>query len=309
MGESWGKRVWHLVTPMIVYEGITTIVELILSFVWAGRHINDFIVNNGLDEEKLSEGLTTFISHYAILLQGIGALVSIFFLYRMYVKDYSRRRFVFDRESVARKMLLLLIPVGVFSSLSGQFFLNIGSFAQDSSSFQESETLIFSANAAAQVIFVGVVIPVAEEFVYRGLIYMRMRQYTNVNTAIILSSLIFALMHGNPVQGIYAFVLGVLFCYMYEKYGTLLAPVLLHVSANLLSVAVYYISLHHDIPSSTAFLAAGGTVSLAAALVFIFLADRHVEARRIYLDGSDTPQEKDMSDLSDSLRDRDDDGR
>ena len=57
----------------------------------------------------------------------------------------------------------------------------------------------------------------------------------------------YQLYHFNLVQGIYAFVLGILLCYVYEKYETILAPVLLHISANLTALIMDYLPVSDDI--------------------------------------------------------------
>lgn len=46
----------------------------------------------------------------------------------------------------------------------------------------------------------------------------------------------FAAIHGNLLQGLYTLPLGLFMGYVYSKYRTLLAPVLFHAAANLLSV-------------------------------------------------------------------------
>ena len=40
----------------------------------------------------------------------------------------------------------------------------------------------------------------------------------------------------NMIQMIYGFLLGMVFCYIYEKYGSVKAPVAAHIAVNLLSV-------------------------------------------------------------------------
>ena len=47
-----------------------------------------------------------------------------------------------------------------------------------------------------------------------------------------LSALLFAVLHGNLVQGVYAFVLGVYFAWLMERYGSIKVPILGHMSAN-----------------------------------------------------------------------------
>ena len=49
--------------------------------------------------------------------------------------------------------------------------------------------------------------------------------------------MVFGVIHGNLLQGIYAFLLGVLFCFLYDMSGRdLKVPILAHMSANLASV-------------------------------------------------------------------------
>ena len=84
--------------------------------------------------------------------------------------------------------------------------------------FEQSQKLLFSGPFVIQIIGIGMIIPICEELIYRGLIFMRMRQYCNVNLAIGLSALLFAAFHGNVVQGIYGFATGVLFAYVCEKF-------------------------------------------------------------------------------------------
>lgn len=74
--------------------------------------------------------------------------------------------------------------------------------------------------------------PLTEEAVFRGLVYGRFRRAMPKWVAILLSSGLFGLLHGQPLWMAYAFVMGCIFCAVYERHGTLLAPVLVHMSFN-----------------------------------------------------------------------------
>ena len=78
--------------------------------------------------------------------------------------------------------------------------------------------------------------PTCEELVYRGLVYKRLRYTSPFWAAAMYSSLVFAFTHGNLVPGLYGFIMGMMFCYVYEKYGSVKAPILAHITANILSV-------------------------------------------------------------------------
>ena len=156
-----------------------------------------------------------------------------------------------------------------------------------SEGFEQSQQMLFSGPLAAQIIGIGVIIPICEELIYRGLIFMRLRQYCNVNLAIGISALLFAAFHGNIVQGIYAFVTGILFAYVYEKYGSLKAPMIVHISANLLSLGLA--CLNYTFESRMKVLAVG-VIAAVICLAFVWVMDRHVSAKRVYLNQAEASE-------------------
>ena len=87
-----------------------------------------------------------------------------------------------------------------------------------------------------QIVCVGVIGPLMEEVLFRGLIYRRLRDYVGVFWAILLSAAVFGLAHGNIIQGIFAGLFGVVLAMLYEHYGSLWAPVAAHVANNVFSV-------------------------------------------------------------------------
>lgn len=60
----------------------------------------------------------------------------------------------------------------------------------------------------------------------------------NVKAAVIVSALFFGAFHGNLVQFVYAFIIGLMLAYVYEKFKTIWAPVIFHIGANLISVLI-----------------------------------------------------------------------
>lgn len=84
----------------------------------------------------------------------------------------------------------------------------------------------------------AILAPLVEEILVRGMIYRGISCVIGRIPGMAISALIFALMHGNLLQGLYAFILGILFSYIYDLSGrNILAPVLAHFAANLVSVS------------------------------------------------------------------------
>ena len=108
-------------------------------------------------------------------------------------------------------------------------------------SYSEETSKVLMSNKFWITFLCGALIgPIAEEFVFRGLIFQRLKDYFRCPAAIVLSGLIFGVFHGNMAQFLYASVLGMVFAWFMEYFHTMEAPILLHVSANAWSFALSY---------------------------------------------------------------------
>ena len=83
--------------------------------------------------------------------------------------------------------------------------------------------------------------PVCEELVFRGILYRGYLKSGNALKAVLLSSLLFGLIHMNFNQAPYAFALGVAMALLMEATGSLLAPILMHMVFNAQSVVLMYV--------------------------------------------------------------------
>lgn len=95
------------------------------------------------------------------------------------------------------------------------------------------------------LIFIAVLPAVMEEFAFRKVIFGLTRKH-GFWPAAILSSVIFGLMHQNITQGIFAFGMGIIFCYVYEKTGRIWVTMLLHFANNALSVILPRIPVYEE---------------------------------------------------------------
>jgi len=91
------------------------------------------------------------------------------------------------------------------------------------------------------VAFITLVIlaPVAEEALFRGYLYGKMRKSTSAVVAILLTSLGFAVVHGQINVGIDVFALSIILCLLRELTGSIWAGILLHMIKN--AVAFYFL--------------------------------------------------------------------
>ena len=89
------------------------------------------------------------------------------------------------------------------------------------------------------IIRIVVIAAVAEEITLRGYVMGNLRKYGDI-FAIIASSLVFAVMHGNLVQAPFALIVGFALGYFSIKTGTLWTGIAIHAINNFISTAITY---------------------------------------------------------------------
>lgn len=97
---------------------------------------------------------------------------------------------------------------------------------------------LFAGAALVQLIGLGILVPLAEELIFRGLLYIRMRQRIPAGAAIFFSALLFALFHGNVIQMVFAFPLALILAWLYERSGWFACPLAFHMGANLTAIVL-----------------------------------------------------------------------
>jgi len=128
----------------------------------------------------------------------------------------------------------MIISIGLNYIL---YYLGITSISQ---SYNEVNKALYSVDIFFGLIFYGICSPLAEELLFRGIIYNRMKRVFPVVFSIIVSSLLFGVFHANIVQGIYGTLMGAFIAFMYEKYKDFKVPVLIHMVANIVVYVLTY---------------------------------------------------------------------
>lgn len=164
------------------------------------------------------------------------------------------------------------IPATVLLAFSASLGLNIlltlTGFADASQTYQEVAGRQYGVAFGVGIILYGVISPLAEEVVFRGVVYNRLRRFYGPVIGAVVSGVFFGAFHGNLVQGVYGACMGILIAYVYERQGSFFFPVIFHAVANL---AVYGTARLQTVQEAV-FTPLGCGIALAAALaVCIYL--------------------------------------
>lgn len=151
-----------------------------------------------------------------------------------------------SRKSVTQRMRLevTMPPRFPLLILAGLAVITVGAYANavfcDLIGFStpEDPTALPDLSAPANVIsyMTTAIAPAfAEEVLFRGVYYTNLRPYGRTQ-AVLISALLFALMHQNLAQIIYTFMAGVVMAMMYELTGSIWCSILFHLLNNEMAV-------------------------------------------------------------------------
>jgi membrane protease YdiL (CAAX protease family) len=94
---------------------------------------------------------------------------------------------------------------------------------------------------AVMLLLFGIGVPFAEESFFRGVLYTWLRERWGVSVGVIVSAVVFGVIHGVPWLIISTIPLGIAAALVYERSRTLWAPVVVHAIFNLSGLLMIYI--------------------------------------------------------------------
>lgn len=171
-------------------------------------------------EEYITK-LNNYINSKTLLIIFITMIIFIPIFYKVY-KKYKRE------NNFKIKNIFIPVVLGITISLIYNISLyNLNNVVHFTNMFELSKLSII-----VQIISSGICGPILEEFIFRGIVYNKLKTFNKKMTAIILTSIIFSIVHSNVINGIYAFGVSFILIYLYEKYKTLKAPIIMHMFLN-----------------------------------------------------------------------------
>lgn len=121
--------------------------------------------------------------------------------------------------------------------------------------------------------------PIYEEMLFRGILLRRFTLRWSPQKSIIVSSIIFGIIHLNPINAVFAFALGCVLGYAYLKTKNIVIPILLHSFNNFLAYLQFVYTnqtTEMDLPTTEAtrqglLLNVAFFFILTAVIIFLFV--------------------------------------
>ena len=203
------------------------------------------------------------------ILLGISAAIGIvdIVVFSIWLKKQKKSGDILVKaDKLDAKGIVLILILGVCIQISLSIILTVISNLRPDwfDGYGELIDSLGMGNTFISFLYVGLVAPIAEELIFRGVTFNKARKYMPFLAANFVQALLFGIYHMNLIQGLYAFAMGLSFGLIRRAYS-LIGAILLHMTVNIAGMTLDYILpeqiLNNHIAVSILFLLTGAAVT------------------------------------------------
>lgn len=140
-----------------------------------------------------------------------------------------------------------LAPVGyivyaIFANVLTALFSAFSWFNAEQTQDVGFAYFITTADRFFAMFAIVLIAPIAEEIIMRGWLYGKLRSRTGILVALIITSLVFAILHGQWNVAVVTFALSAVLCGLREITGTIWSGIILHILVNGIAFYLRYVA-------------------------------------------------------------------
>lgn len=224
--------IWPMVAAYLCQLVISSIGMAIYFMAVAANAALDGIESPRELQEYMMEALP---DGNVILLIGAVAIAVTLLLGALWYRKHRPQESLSFRQVLNPKLVAGAVLMGLALQVLISMCLNVIYPLLPQSTVSEYSNLIetlIGGNVVLSIITTVILAPIAEEFLFRGVTLEKAKKIMPFFAANTLQALMFGVYHGNLIQGVYAFLLGVLLGYVAEYFHSIWASILLHACVN-----------------------------------------------------------------------------
>ena len=217
---------------IVVYFVMSTLIGLVVAFLYSNTSLNiEFIYEQGL-------GSWAFSSIATVLFIGVPFLATYMVLRKKKITGILPLGTTYNTKA-SIYLVVAFLPLTLLST----FLINFISIMIQSLmgveflSGMEDMAVTSVKDFLFMTLFVAIIPAILEEIAIRGVLLQPLRRFGD-GFAIVVSAVIFSLLHGNMVQIPYTVIAGIYFGYVMVATGSLWPSIILHFLNNFYSVMI-----------------------------------------------------------------------
>lgn len=186
-----------------------------------------------LYKENISSDDPVLIIFFSSVLFGVFPFIWFFYQFKRQNVEVSR---VLQTKGLAREIphMLGIVPLGILFSIAAYWLTNyiLTFISPEYVTHSLSEEVPFPQKKSIfflMIINASIIGPIAEEFIFRGLLLNRIAYKTNLIFGIILTNVLFGFFHADLLG---SFVFGLIMSLLYLRSNNMLLPIICHILYN-----------------------------------------------------------------------------
>ena len=220
---------------LALFFGVNLLVSFVVEFIYGFKAGVEMALTGGaMAEQAFMEGLLAFVNEYSAIITMAYQIIAIGIIW--VILKLRKKHFCEEvtLKPFDKKAILPIIVMGIAVQFFVSYAMELLPIPEDimNAYVQASSPLLQSQNLLIQIVALAVVAPIAEEIVFRGLILSRFKKAMPTVVAIVLSSVLFGLIHLQLLWIIYAALMGMLLAVVAEQEKSIGASILLHMAIN-----------------------------------------------------------------------------
>ena len=182
--------------------------------------------------------ITVLFKDNILLINFLLAIFTAIIFIPLLIKNYKKQNIKNYKLNIKKIILLILMGI-LLSVFYNTFMFYLNKYLFHTNLFDKNNKILIT------LLSTGIIGPIIEELMFRGIVYNEAKNKYNNKKAIIITTIIFAILHVNFMQIIYAFIMGLIFIKVYEESKNIKAPIILHMASNI-TTTLYLILLTKD---------------------------------------------------------------
>ena len=266
--------------PMLITFALQLVIAIVMEVVSVVRYMSVYPDGDVMSYMLELASDSGYLMNVTVIFEIVSLLgFSLFYYFGMKEKHIGSPKEVFSGKSIGA---IICLFAGVEIALSCALIL-LSVIAPDAMQayadmIEESGLADLSVLSTLATLLLA---PIAEEIIFRGITFKLARKLSpKFWVANCTQALMFGIAHGNLIQGVYAFCLGLLLGYIYRKYNSLWATILCHLTFNFAGTYLATIIFGDDeVTALRLMLAAVVAIALVVAGVTFLKNDTKVKTR------------------------------
>lgn len=241
--KNFFKGVGKALVYFLVYIVLQILVGAVLGTVVTTRLAMSGVTDAAALQAQAVEQILS-MTGMMILISGVLTLLVYWIVFLIRKKKFLAEAGVAPMDA---RGIIWIILLGISLNIVISLVLSIIPFPQSwTEAYAQKSGTVLQGGVFLNWVATVLIAPVVEEIVFRGFVYTRMRKGMPGVVAAAAASLLFAVVHGSIIWGIYTFTYSLVLIWLFERFGSLTASILCHMAFNLAGMVLSVLQNVHS---------------------------------------------------------------